>query len=166
MMAIPARAVVLDVGTGTGAFARPASEAAGPSGFVVGLDPSVAMLGASTGLCRLVVGEAPGLPFGEGRFDAVGASFVVHHCRSYSDALSDMNRVLRPGGRVGIAEWGSMPNLPAQLWTDLAATYVDANRVQSEFRARVPWETWFGVPGDGERALADAGFTAIERHDA
>lgn len=164
MMAIPPGAVVLDVGTGTGAFARPASEAAGPSGFVVGLDPSLAMLGASNdrGSCRLVVGQAPDLPFPEGRFDAVGATFVVHHCRSYPAALADMNTVLRPGGRVGIAEWGPMPNLPAQLWTDLAATYVDIHRVQAEFRAHVPWEDWFAVPGDGERALAHAGFTAIE----
>ena len=34
--------------------------------------------------------------------------------------------------------------------------------MQAEFRAHVPWEDWFAVPGDGERALADAGFTAID----
>ena len=164
MMAIPAGAIVLDVGTGTGALARPASEAAGPSGVVVRLDPSLAMLRASDtrGPSRLIVGQAPGLPFAEGTFHAVGASFVVHHCRSYSTALADMNRVCRSNGRVGITEWGTMPNLPAQVWKDLVASYVDLQRLQSAFRDLVPWEEWFGSPNNVERALADAGFTAIE----
>jgi ubiquinone/menaquinone biosynthesis C-methylase UbiE len=164
MMAIPAGAIVLDVGTGTGAFARPASEAAGPSGFVVGLDPSLAMLRAATNRapCRLIVGQAPGLPFTDGTFHAVAASFVVHHCQSYSAALADMNRVCRPDGRVGITEWGTMPNLPSQVWKDLVASYVDIQRVQAAFRDLVPWEDWFGTPGNVECALADAGFTSIE----
>jgi ubiquinone/menaquinone biosynthesis C-methylase UbiE len=164
MMAVPAGAIVLDVGTGTGAFARPASEAAGPSGFVVGLDPSLAMLRAAHHRtpCLSIIGQAPGLPFLDGTFHAVAASFVVHHCQSYSAALADMNRVCRPGGRVGITEWGTMPNLPGQVWKDLVASYVDIQRLQAAFRDLVPWEDWFGTPGNVEHALADAGFTAIE----
>jgi ubiquinone/menaquinone biosynthesis C-methylase UbiE len=164
MMAIPAGSIVLDVGTGTGAFARPASEAVGPSGFVVGLDPSLAMLRAAHNRApfRLIIGQAPGLPFRDGTFDAAAASFVVHHCHSYSAALADMNRVCRSGGRVGITEWGTTPNLPGQVWKDLVASYVDVNRVEAAFRDLVPWEEWFGTPANVERALAGAGFTAIE----
>jgi len=164
MLAIPVGGIVLDVGTGTGALARPAAEAAGPSGFVVGLDPSFAMLrkAKNRGPSRLIVGQAPGLPFADNTFHAVGASFVVHHCRSYSAALADMRRVCRPGGRVGISEWGTMPNLPGQIWKDLVASYVDLERVQAAFRDLVPWEEWFGSPSNVERALADAGLSAIE----
>src|SRR5688500_13904652 len=142
MMAIPPGCVVLDVGTGTGAFARPASEAAGPSGLVVGLDPSLAMLKVAEKRepCRLIVGQAAGLPFQDGTFHAVAAGFVLHHCHSYSAGLADMGRVCRPAGRVGISEWGPMSNLPAQVWRDIVALHVDVERLQSAFRDLVPWE--------------------------
>jgi len=164
LLAIPRGSIVLDVGTGTGAFARPASEAAGPSGIVVGLDPSIAMLRAAEKRepSRLIVGRTPGLPFANSTFHTVGASFVLHHCRSYVAALADMSRVCRPAGRVGLTEWGPMSNLPAQVWRDIVASHVDIERLQSAFRDLVPWEQWFESPDNVERALADAGLTAIE----
>jgi ubiquinone/menaquinone biosynthesis C-methylase UbiE len=163
MIAIPAGGIVLDVGTGTGAFARPAAEAAGPSGLVVGLDPSLAMLRTadSRGPHRVIVGRAPGLPFADATFHAIGASFVVHHCRSYAAALADMNRVCRAEGRIGITEWGQTPNLPGRLWKELVASYVDVGRLEAAFRDLVPWEEWFSLPRNVERALANAGFTAV-----
>jgi ubiquinone/menaquinone biosynthesis C-methylase UbiE len=164
MLGIPAGCRVLDVGTGTGALARPAAAAVGRSGFVVGLDPSFAMLSAADRRdpCRSVNGQAPGLPFADCTFHVVCAGFVLHHCRSYSTALADMRRVCRPGGRVGITEWGTMPNLPAQIWKDLVASYVDLQRLHSAFTDLVPWEEWFGWPSNVERALREAGLTAIE----
>src|SRR4029077_17135768 len=75
-------AIVLDVGTGTGAAALFALDRSPRT--VIGLDPSLPMLGlaAKKGLKLTVAGEAPGLPFAAERFDAVMASLVLSHFRS------------------------------------------------------------------------------------
>lgn len=154
---------VLDVGTGTGAFATAASEAAEASGFVVGLDRAEAMLRASDARADAprIVAETPGLPFMTDTFDAVGASFVLAHCHDYSSALADMARVCRSGGRIGISAWGSMPNEPGRLWKQIVDTYVDADQLQQAFSAVVPWEEWFYQLRHLTNALADAGLTAV-----
>ena len=163
MMAVAAGDRVLDVGTGTGAFASAAAEVAGSSGFVVGVDRAVAMLRASDHSRDrlLVVGETPGLPFADGAFDAVGASFVLPHCRDHTSALADMVRVCRPGGRVGITAWGALPHAAGQLWKRIVDTYVDADQLQEAFRTMVPWEEWFYLARNLGRTLEDAGLTAV-----
>lgn len=154
---------VLDVGTGTGAFATAAAEAAGPSGLVVGVDRAEAMLRASDarGNGRRIVGETPELPFANEAFDAVGASFVLAHCRDRSSALAAMARVCRPGGRIGISAWGPMANEAGRLWKQIVDVYVDADQLQTALRAMIPWEEWFYEARNLERALADAGLTAV-----
>ena len=155
---------VLDVGSGTGAFATAAAKAAGPSALVVGVDRAAAMVRAADPRngARRIVGEAPGLPFREDTFDAVGACFVLPHCQDYSSALADMVRVCQPGGRIGISAWGSMPNEAGRLWKEIVDMSVDAARLQEAFRTMVPWEEWFYEAHNLERALADARLTAIQ----
>ena len=154
---------ILDVGTGTGAFAGAAAERAGPTGFVVGVDRAEAMIRAAhcRDAVRRLVAEAPGLPFVDDRFDLVGASFVLAHCRHAASALSGMVRVCRPGGRVGISAWGPMQNEPGRLWKEIVEKCVDADELQEAFRAVVPWEEWFHVASHVEEALSDAGLTAV-----
>jgi ubiquinone/menaquinone biosynthesis C-methylase UbiE len=163
LMNVAAGESVLDVGAGTGAFATAASEAAGASGLVVGLDRAEAMLRASDARADdpRIIAETPGLPFLADAFDAVGASFVLAHCRQYSSALADMARVCRSGGRIGVSAWGSMPNEPGRVWKQIVDTYVDADRLQRAFRAVVPWEEWFHEAGHIEQALTDTGLTAV-----
>jgi ubiquinone/menaquinone biosynthesis C-methylase UbiE len=164
LMAVADGDRVLDVGTGTGTFARAASEAAGSSGFIVGVDRAMAMLRAldARGADLRIVGETPGLPFADDVFDAVGASFVLPHCRDHSSSLADMARVCRPGGRIGISAWGSLANEAGRLWKQIVDTYVDADQLQEAFRTMVPWEEWFYNARHLERALADARLTAVE----
>ena len=59
---------VLDVGTGTGAVARPAAAAVGPAGVVVGIDAAIDMLrfARETVACPLAVAQLPELPFRDG----------------------------------------------------------------------------------------------------
>jgi demethylmenaquinone methyltransferase/2-methoxy-6-polyprenyl-1,4-benzoquinol methylase len=66
---------VLDVGIGTGLLAREAAQLLGPSGRVIGVDPSLEMMAAGRhrNPACLVQGFAEQLPFGEGRFDFVQA---------------------------------------------------------------------------------------------
>ncbi|MEU8364670.1 class I SAM-dependent methyltransferase [Nonomuraea sp. NPDC048882] len=102
---------VLDVGCGTGYLTRILSPVVTPTGHVTGLDPSPAMIdharGRASANCTYVVGEGQSLPFPDGSFDLVVSSLAVHHMPAGArpEALRQMFRVLRPGGRLLIAEF-------------------------------------------------------------
>jgi SAM-dependent methyltransferase len=104
-----AGARVLDLGTGTGLAGQIAREAVGSEGFVVGVDPSVPMLErARTRGVIVVAAVFPGLPFGDGVFDAALANLVLSHLGDYERGLADAVRVLRAGGRFGCTAWGTV----------------------------------------------------------
>jgi ubiquinone/menaquinone biosynthesis C-methylase UbiE len=110
---------VLDVGTGTGVAAQVARDAVGSAGFVVGIDPSIAMLGRAADRRLIVVaGMLPGLPFPEAVFDAALANLMLSHLSDYNAGLSDALRVLRRGGRFGCTAWG--PDAPGEGESDWA----------------------------------------------
>lgn len=96
---------VLDVACGPGIVV----EALAPfAAEVVGCDLTPAMLAKARARCatrdqanvRWVLGRAQFLPFGEAQFDVVVARSALHHFAAPLDALREMARVLRPGGRV------------------------------------------------------------------
>jgi ubiquinone/menaquinone biosynthesis C-methylase UbiE len=103
---------VLDVGCGTGYFSRLIARTTGPKGLVVGIDPSASMIeyarhkASSIRNCEFQVGAAEALPFPSDRFDVVVSSLVLHHLPEHLrlPALEEMRRVLRPGGRLLVAE--------------------------------------------------------------
>jgi ubiquinone/menaquinone biosynthesis C-methylase UbiE len=102
---------VLDVGCGTGYLSRILAPVVTPSGHVTGLDPSSAMIEYATQRapvnCTYVRGEGQSLPFPDDSFDLVVSSLAVHHMPGAArpEALRQMYRVLRPGGRLLIAEF-------------------------------------------------------------
>jgi SAM-dependent methyltransferase len=101
-------ASALDVGTGTGLAGHIAREAVGPEGFVVGVDPSVPMLGrAATRGVAVVAAVFPGLPFADGVFDTALANLVLSHLGDCAKGLADVVRALRAGGRFGCTAWAS-----------------------------------------------------------
>ena len=53
---------------------------------------------------HLAVADATRMPYGEGLFDAVFESGVLHHIPDWRAALREVGRVLRPGGRFCFAE--------------------------------------------------------------
>ncbi len=91
---------VLDVGTGEGQVARLAVR--GGARRVVGLDPTWAQVqeaarrGGGPAYARA---GAAALPFPSASFDAVVACLVFEHIEEVDEALSEVGRVLRPGGR-------------------------------------------------------------------
>jgi ubiquinone/menaquinone biosynthesis C-methylase UbiE len=103
---------VLDVGCGTGYFARLLAEAVGPEGSVVGIDPSPDMIRDATrqtsraSNCQFQIGTAEALDFPAEDFDVVVTSLVMHHLPQdlRAIALQEMQRVLRPRGKLLIAE--------------------------------------------------------------
>ena len=101
---------VLDIGCGTGYFSRRVVVAVGPDGTVVGIDPSEQMLDyarrhAPAG-CSFRAAGAEDLPFDEASFDLIVSSLAFHHIPTEhrGAAVQEMFRVLRPGGRLFIAD--------------------------------------------------------------
>jgi demethylmenaquinone methyltransferase/2-methoxy-6-polyprenyl-1,4-benzoquinol methylase len=105
---------VLDVATGTGmvAFAL-----AGRGAQVVGLDQSEDMLGRARGKLagapdtvrervEFVVGQAERLPFRDGEFDALTFTYLLRYVDNVAATLSELSRVVKPGGRIGMVEFG------------------------------------------------------------
>lgn len=105
---------VLDVGCGTGIVARNAVSRVGPEGRVVGLDPNEGMLAVArkTSDVDWVTGAAEDIPFEDNGFDVVVSQFAMMFFDDRRGAVSEMSRVLVPGGRVAIATWASLEETP------------------------------------------------------
>ncbi|MEW9530150.1 class I SAM-dependent methyltransferase [Microbispora sp. NPDC049125] len=102
---------VLDVGCGTGYLSQILAPVVGAAGQVTGVDPSVPMIDyarrRAPGNCSYMVGEGQALDLPDASFDVVVTSLAVHHVPSAERgaALREMFRVLRPGGRLLLAEF-------------------------------------------------------------
>ena len=107
---------VLDVACGTGDLAGVFREAG--AGEVVGLDFAREMLlrcqrpDASSSWCQA---DALKLPFGDGSFDIVSCAFGIRNFQVLQTGLSEMFRVLAPGGRAMILEF-TMPEIVPLRW--------------------------------------------------
>jgi SAM-dependent methyltransferase len=102
---------VLEVGCGTGIFARAAIKLVGSKGSVTGLDLSDSMLGVAREISPDVdfrQGNAINLPFDDSTFDAVVSSFLLMFVPDPVAAVSEMWRVLRPGGRLVVSVWEAL----------------------------------------------------------
>lgn len=107
---------VLDAGCGTG---HTALTFAPHVGEVVAVDFSAGMLEQGRRLAverRLEnidfrLGDVEALPFGPGEFDLVVSRFSAHHWPHPQQALAEFHRVLRPGGRVLLADIVSFEEL-------------------------------------------------------
>ncbi len=102
---------VLDIGCGTGEDARAMAQRVAPEGRVVGVDGSQHMIDTarrraegSTLPVEFQVADAHRLPFGDNSFDASRADRIFMHLESPAQALTEMQRVTRPGGRVLVYE--------------------------------------------------------------
>jgi SAM-dependent methyltransferase len=102
--------------------------------------------------------DAEALPFRSGSFTAVVMAFMVQHLVDPPRAFAEVRRVMRPGGRLGIAMWGTVRE-PSAMATwggelDLAGAPDAPPIVQQQVDVNSP---------SGMQALLDgAGFRAIE----
>jgi arsenite methyltransferase len=103
---------VLDVGCGAGTDSLVAAQMVAPDGSVTGIDMTSEMLAKARASARemgaanveFVEGEAEELPFGEAEFDVVISNGVIDLIPDKDAVFSEILRVLRPGGRVQIAD--------------------------------------------------------------
>lgn len=104
--------VVLDIGSGSGTDALLAATLAGPRGSVIGLDMTEAMreklranaraMGAAN--VRVLEGNAEAIPLPDRSVDVVTSNGVLNLVPDKPQATREIHRVLRPGGRVQIAD--------------------------------------------------------------
>jgi ubiquinone/menaquinone biosynthesis C-methylase UbiE len=104
---------LLDVGTGPGYLARAAAPRVGESGRAVGLDASPEMIAQArkratqeASSAEFVEAEAQTMPFADGEFGVVVSRLAMHHLpgEAREQALAEMSRVLRPGGRLVLVD--------------------------------------------------------------
>ena len=90
---------VLDVGCGTGEFAARVQRETGADVQAVDLSPRMVALTAARGVPAHPA-DVQSLPFGDGTFDVAVANWVLYHVEDLERGLSELARVLRPGGRL------------------------------------------------------------------
>ena len=103
---------ILDLGCGAGTDSLVAALMVGPTGSVIGIDMTPEMLEkARTGATQLaganvsfVEGEGERLPFDDASFDVVISNGVIDLIPDKDAVFSEIHRVLRPGGRIQIAD--------------------------------------------------------------
>jgi ubiquinone/menaquinone biosynthesis C-methylase UbiE len=104
---------VLDVGCGTGTLLIEAAKRVAPSGSAQGVDRSAEMLAyarrkaTARGVSAIFVEESSDrLPFSDASFDVVFSTLMLHHLPAPMQmaTIMEMERVLRPGGRIIIVD--------------------------------------------------------------
>jgi demethylmenaquinone methyltransferase / 2-methoxy-6-polyprenyl-1,4-benzoquinol methylase len=164
---------VADVACGTGLVAREALKLVGPSGYIVGIDQSEAMLAcarANLGI-QTVIGRAESLPCESSLFDFVTMGYALRHMDDLRVAFAEFRRVLKPGGRVCILE---ITRPTGRLGRQLLRTYMGVlctgvRLVRPRKRTSELWNYYWQtidqcVPAERVlQALRDAGFVSVER---
>jgi demethylmenaquinone methyltransferase/2-methoxy-6-polyprenyl-1,4-benzoquinol methylase len=169
------RILDLAAGTGTSTMTFAASGA-----DCVACDFSIGMLRAGSTRVRahpdgpqpaFVGGDALRLPFGDELFDAVTISFGLRNVVDTQQALTEMLRVTRPGGRLVICEFSQLSVRPLRLLYErylaralpAVARRVSRNPAAYDYLAEsiVHW------PAQAElaRLLRTAGWSAVEWHN-
>jgi len=139
---------VLDVACGAGAVTATVAQAVGPTGRVLGVDLSQAMVNAAArhlqgrGLAHASAErmDAEQLALPDAGFDLVLCALGMMYLPDPDAALREMARVLRPGGRVVLAVWGE--------------------------RARCGWASVFGIVDDEVRSEVCPLFFALGQGEA
>jgi demethylmenaquinone methyltransferase/2-methoxy-6-polyprenyl-1,4-benzoquinol methylase len=131
---------VLDVATGTGMVAQALRDRFGCT--VVGLDQSPDMLGIARtrdGVYETIVeGRAESLPFPDASFDHLSFTYLLRYVDDPAATMRELARVVKPGGRVAMVEFG----VPRGLWHPLWWLYT---RIGLPLAGRLVSARWSAV---------------------
>ena len=118
----------LDVGTGTGEIAFHVARTAGAGSTVVGVDITPKMLEMAEKKEKEMdlpvkidwrVGDALNLDFEDGSFDLVTSGYMLRNVTDILKAVSEMHRVLAPGGKVVVAELSKPKNAVVRFFYNI-----------------------------------------------
>jgi demethylmenaquinone methyltransferase/2-methoxy-6-polyprenyl-1,4-benzoquinol methylase len=165
---------LLDVATGTGLVAREALDLVGPGGLVIGVDPSIGMIGQARSLSGLIpllgIGEA--LPLADQQFDFVSMGYALRHLPDLRAAFNEFYRVLKPGGRLCVLE---ITRPAGKVQTRILAGYfqlllpIFARLLEASSQTHRLWKYYWDTidqcvpPGVVMQAITDAGFKHVRR---
>jgi ubiquinone/menaquinone biosynthesis C-methylase UbiE len=153
---------VLDVGCGPGYYVLDALDRVGEAGTVTGVEPSPAMFAVATRRiegrpnARVVEGHAAELPAEDGSFDRALSTQVFEYldASTVDQALAELTRVLRPGGRLVLWDID---------WSTVSWHSSDDARMA---RALKGWDRHLAqptLPRTLQATLRRAGFTDVSR---
>ena len=151
---------VLDLGCGPGFYVADVLDRVGASGAVTGVDPSAAMLAMTRrrveGRSNVAVleGDALRVPAADASFDRAVSVQVFEYVADVEAALTELARVLRPGGRAVIWDID---------WSTLSWHAQDADRMD---RMTTMWDRHLAdptLPRTLAAALRRAGFVDVDR---
>jgi ubiquinone/menaquinone biosynthesis C-methylase UbiE len=159
---------VLDVACGSGEPSISIAALLKGTGQVVGLDMASAPLEVARERARkrgldnveFLQGDVHAPQFEDESFDRVTSRLGVMFFGDLRKALSELRRVLKPGGRVALLAWGTME----QPYFDLTIGAVRRVHPKLEVPTSARQMFKFGVPGTLAAALREAGFSAAEDH--
>jgi ubiquinone/menaquinone biosynthesis C-methylase UbiE len=151
---------VLDVGCGNGRYLAEL-RSRGHRGFVCGADLSEGMLRTArrdAGSAPLLVTDAQELPFASDSFDVLLAMHMLYHVPDRARALTEMRRVVRPGG-LALVLTNSLAHFREldELLIECAAATVGASRVRDRTSL-----TRFKIEDGGEEL--EAVFSDVQLH--
>ena len=113
---------ILDEACGTCDFTIEIAKGSPQGSKVTGIDLSEGMLQIGREKCRkegitaeLQTGDCEAMPYDEGAFDRIGVAFGVRNFENLPKGLTEMLRVLKPGGKLVILEL-SIPRNPIIRW--------------------------------------------------
>ena len=162
-LALPAGSVVLDLACGTGDLTRLATAA----GYqVVGADLSLGMLEASTKPLVGTEADAAHLPFGDASMDGLLCGYALRNFTDLDASISEMARVVRPGGRLSVLEVSApsskLLGLGHRMWFTKAVPLIGGLLSDRAAYQYLPRSTAY-LPGPEElrRRFSAAGFSAV-----
>ena len=150
--------LILDVATGTGDFAIQSLDVKPDK--VIGIDISEGMLavGRKKMIARhveqkieLLSGDSENLPFEENKFDAVIVAFGVRNFENLEKGLTEIFRVVKPGGKVVILEFSKPSRFPAVTARVPPPRCVSLILIYSPLS--IPFVTWQAVTQAGGISL-------------
>jgi ubiquinone/menaquinone biosynthesis C-methylase UbiE len=150
---------LLEIGCGTGSLTTLLAQAL-PAASIVGLDPDPGVLTRAqakgqTQRIEWLQGTAVQLPLPDQSIERVVASLVLHHLTAGEKllALAEAHRVLRPGGRLHIADWGAPQD------AIMGAAFFVLRAIDGFDRTRAH------VRGELPSLIAGAGFAEVQLRD-
>ena len=147
---------VLEVGGGPGELAARLQDALGCEVVMVDASPRMVELAADRGVDARV-GDAQALPFPDESFDVAVAAWMLYHVADLDRALSELARVLRPGGRL-VAVTNGAEHLAeirriagVAMWSQIFRSEEAAGRLARHFDSveRRDPEGWVTIEDDG-----------------